>query len=146
MNIAIGNDHAGTDLMNMLIRHLEEMGHRVADHGYGGSDSVDYPDFAHPVAEAVSAGNAQLGVLICGSGNGVNMAANKHHGVRSALAWNQEVAKLARTHNDANIVALPARFISDEQAVSILDAFLAAPFGGGRHPRRVEKIGEGTRS
>lgn len=146
MNIAIGNDHAGTVLKNKLIRHLVELGHRVSDHGYGGSESVDYPDFAHPVAEAVSGGEAQLGVLICGSGNGVNMAANKHHGVRSALAWNQEVARLARTHNNANIVALPARFISDEEAVSILDAFLSASFEGGRHQRRVEKIEEGNRS
>lgn len=146
MNIAIGNDHAGTVLKNKLTRHLVEMGHRVSDLGYGGSESVDYPDFAHPVAEAVSGGEAQLGVLICGSGNGVNIAANKHHGVRSALAWNQEVARLARTHNNANIVALPARFISDEEALSILDAFLSASFEGGRHQRRVEKIEEGKRS
>lgn len=146
MNIAIGNDHAGTVLKNKLIRHLVKLGHRVSDHGYGGSESVDYPDFAHPVAEAVSGGEAQLGVLICGSGNGVNMAANKHHGVRSALAWNQEVARLARTHNNANIVALPARFISDEEALSIVDAFLSASFEGGRHQRRVEKIEEGNRS
>lgn len=144
MNIAIGNDHAGTALKNELIRYLKEMGHRVADHGYGGADSVDYPDFAHPVAEAVSGGDAQLGVLICGSGNGVNMAANKHHGVRSALAWNQEVARLARTHNNANVVALPARFISEKEAVAILDAFLSATFEGGRHQRRVEKIEEGA--
>lgn len=144
MNIAIGNDHAGTALKNKLIRYLEGSGHTVADLGYGGDDSVDYPDFAHPVADSVAQGSADLGVLICGSGNGVNMAANKHQGVRSALAWNPEVARLARTHNNANVVALPARFISDEDAVAALEAFLSATFEGGRHQRRVEKIEEGV--
>jgi ribose 5-phosphate isomerase B len=101
---------------------------------------VDYPDFAHPVAAAVAADNNALGVLICGSGNGVNITANKHAGVRSALAWSPELATLARQHNNANIIALPARFISPQEAVAIVDAFLDAQFEGGRHQRRVEKI------
>ncbi|MEO8067996.1 MAG: ribose 5-phosphate isomerase B [Flavobacteriales bacterium] len=140
MRIAIGNDHAGTALKKRLLDHMRASGHSVTDHGAPTEDSVDYPDFAHPVALAVQNGDADLGVLICGSGNGVNMAANKHHGVRSALAWNTEVATLARTHNDANVIALPSRFVDAAEAERILDAFLAAHFEGGRHQRRVAKI------
>jgi ribose 5-phosphate isomerase B len=140
MRIAIGNDHAGTRLKNQLVERMRKAGHQVMDHGAATEDSVDYPDFAHPVATAVENGQADLGVLICGSANGVNMAANKHHGVRSAIAWNPEVASLARTHNDANVLSLPARFIEPEAAGPILDAFLSARFEGGRHQRRVEKI------
>lgn len=140
MRIAIGNDHAGTVLKKRLLERMRANGHSVTDHGAPTEDSVDYPDFAHPVALAVQNGKADLGVLICGSGNGVNMAANRHHGVRSALAWNTEVATLARTHNDANIIALPSRFVDASEAERILDAFLAAHFEGGRHQRRVAKI------
>ena len=140
MRIAIGNDHAGTVLKKRLLEHMCAAGHSVTDHGAPTEESVDYPDFAHPVALDVQGGTADLGVLICGSGNGVNMAANKHHGVRSALAWNAEVATLARTHNDANVVALPSRFIDEGEAERIVDAFLAAHFEGGRHQRRVAKI------
>ncbi|MEM9024676.1 MAG: RpiB/LacA/LacB family sugar-phosphate isomerase, partial [Bacteroidota bacterium] len=103
-------------------------------------DSVDYPDFAHPVAEAVENGTAELGILMCGSGNGINMSANKHAAIRAALSWTPEIAALARQHNNANVLTLPARFISEETAVAILDSFLAASFEGGRHERRVNKI------
>ncbi len=140
MRIAIGNDHAGTALKKRLLQHLRTLGHSVKDHGSPGDESVDYPDFAHPVANDISSGVADLGVLICGSGNGVNMAANKHAGIRSALAWNAEVATLARTHNDANVLALPARFVDYTEAERIVDAFLTTHFEGGRHQRRVEKI------
>lgn len=140
MRIAIGNDHAGTALKRRLLQHMRSLGHTVTDHGAPGDESVDYPDYAHPVASDVENGAADLGILICGSGNGVNMAANKHQGVRSALAWNAEVATLARTHNDANVIALPARFVDDEEAERIIDAFLTAHFEGGRHQRRVAKI------
>lgn len=136
----IGSDHAGIDLKHHLKEHLRARGFVVKDEGTHVKDSVDYPDFAHPVAQAVAADPAVLGVLICGSGNGVNITANKHAGVRSALAWLPELASLAREHNNANIIALPARFISPEQAVAIVDAFLDARFEGGRHQRRVEKI------
>ncbi|MEZ4757645.1 MAG: ribose 5-phosphate isomerase B [Flavobacteriales bacterium] len=136
----IGSDHAGIDLKHHLKEHLRARGFQVKDEGTHVKDSVDYPDFAHPVAQAVAADPEVLGVLICGSGNGVNITANKHAGVRSALAWSPELATLARQHNNANIIALPARFISPEQAVAIVDAFLDARFEGGRHQRRVEKI------
>jgi ribose 5-phosphate isomerase B len=136
----IGSDHAGIDLKHHLKEHLRARGFQVKDEGTHVKDSVDYPDFAHPVAAAVAADEQVLGILICGSGNGVNITANKHAGVRSALAWLPELASLAREHNNANVLALPARFISAEQAVAIVDAFLDARFEGGRHQRRVEKI------
>ncbi|MBK7383961.1 MAG: ribose 5-phosphate isomerase B [Flavobacteriales bacterium] len=138
--IAIGSDHAGFELKEVLKKHLITHGYTVLDKGTHSAASVDYPDFAHGVAEAVSSGAAAFGVLVCGSGNGVNMAANKHSGIRSALAWRADVAALAREHNNANVLALPARFISKEEATETLDAFLAASFEGGRHQRRVEKI------
>lgn len=140
MRISIGGDHAGFDLKHVLKEHLKEQGHEVMDKGTHVRDSVDYPDFAHAVAQAVASGSSALGIVICGSGNGVNITANKHHGVRSAIAWNEEVAKLAREHNDANVLALPARFVDEALALRIADAFLAARFEGGRHQRRVEKI------
>jgi ribose 5-phosphate isomerase B len=139
-HLHIGSDHAGIDLKHHLKEHLRARGFQVKDEGTHVKDSVDYPDFAHPVAAAVAADEHVLGILICGSGNGVNITANKHAGVRSALAWLPEVASLAREHNNANVLALPARFISTEQAVAIVDAFLDARFEGGRHQRRVEKI------
>lgn len=140
MRIAIGSDHAGHSLKQHLIEHLGRKGVHVRDFGTDSTESMDYPDTAHPVAEAVGTGDSDLGVVMRGSGNGVNMTANKHPGIRSALAWNPEIAALARQHNNANVLALPARFIDDDEAVQILDAFLAASFEGGRHQRRVEKI------
>ena len=140
MKIAIGNDHAGTDYKMAVVEFLEEQGHEVHNVGTDHSDSVDYPDFVHPVAEAVSSGKAELGVLICGSGNGVSMTANKHQKVRAALCWTAEIAQLAREHNDANIISIPARFTSQPQAVNMVKTFLNTPFEGGRHQRRVDKI------
>lgn len=140
MQIAIGSDHAGYLLKQRLIDHLRQAGHEVHDFGTDGPESMDYPDSAHPVAESIENGKADMGVVICGSGNGVNMAANKHAGIRSALAWTPEIAELARQHNDANVLALPARFLRPEEAEQVLDAFLRARFEGGRHQRRVEKI------
>lgn len=140
LRLVIGGDHAGTDLKKALKEHLAHEGTEITDVGTHTHDSVDYPDFAHAVAEGVSNGSADMGILICGSGNGVNMVANKHSGVRSALAWNPEIAALARQHNDANVLALPARSITSQEAKAIVDAFLKARFEGGRHQRRVEKI------
>lgn len=140
MHILIGSDHAGFDLKHLLKDHLRALGHEVTDKGTHVKDSVDYPDYAHAVAQAVANEPRALGILICGSGNGVNISANRHLGVRSALAWSPEVAGLARAHNDANVLALPARFITDGDAERIVEAFLNTTFEGGRHQRRVEKI------
>jgi len=140
MKIAIGSDHAGFALKAKLITILEAEGHQVKDFGCYSEDSIDYPDYAHPVANEVENGAADFGVLICGSGNGISMTANKHQGIRCALCWTPEIASLARQHNDANILSLPARFISEELAIEILHAFLSAQFEGGRHATRVGKI------
>ncbi|MEM1406614.1 MAG: ribose 5-phosphate isomerase B [Bacteroidota bacterium] len=140
MKIAIGGDHAGYEYKGIIIDLLEEMGREVKDFGTYSSDSVDYPDFAHPVSSAVEAGEFDLGVLICGSANGVAITANKHAGIRAAICWNTELAALARQHNDANIVCLPARFIESGQAKEIVKTFLTTEFEGGRHKRRVSKI------
>jgi ribose 5-phosphate isomerase B len=140
MKIAIGSDHAGFALKAKLITILESAGHQVKDFGCYSEDSIDYPDYAHPVANEVEQHEADLGVLICGSGNGISMTANKHQGIRCALCWTPEIASLARQHNDANILSLPARFISEELATEILHAFLSAQFEGGRHATRVGKI------
>jgi ribose 5-phosphate isomerase B len=140
MRIAIGGDHAGMDLKHAVKERLKELGHEVVDKGTLVRDSVDYPDFAHAVAKAVQDGDVGLGIVICGSGNGVNITANKHVGIRSALAWNPEVAALARQHNDANVLALPARFVTTQEALRMIDSFLGACYEGGRHARRVEKI------
>ena len=138
--IAIGCDHAGFPYKGSIIELLNERGIEIQDFGTNSSDSVDYPDFVHPVAEWVENGRAQLGILLCGSGNGVAMTANKHEGIRAALCWKEELAELARQHNDANVLALPVRFIDKELALSVVDAFLNASFEGGRHARRVGKI------
>ena len=138
--IAIGADHAGFEYKELLKKWLEKNGYPVKDFGTYSTDSVDYPDFAHPVASAVEKKEFTLGLLICGSANGVAITANKHQGVRAALCWNEEVAELARHHNNANIVCIPARFVSYEVAQRILDRFLHSNFEGGRHERRVEKI------
>jgi ribose 5-phosphate isomerase B len=138
--IPIGADHAGFILKGKIIQFLESKGYEVKDFGCFSEESIDYPDFAHPVAEMVEQNTGMLGILICGSGNGINMTANKHKGIRSALCWNKEITELARQHNDANIIALPARFISEEEALDLVDTFLGTAFEGGRHQRRVDKI------
>jgi ribose 5-phosphate isomerase B len=138
--IAIGGDHAGPDLKEAIKNDPRFQDVEWMDMGTDGHDSVDYPDFAHPTAEAVANGQAELGILICGSGNGVAMTANKHQSIRAALCWNQEIAQLAREHNNANMIALPARFVTTEEALNMVDAFLHTPFEGGRHERRVNKI------
>lgn len=140
LKLAIGSDHAGFALKAELIEMLEAEGLVVVDHGTNGPESVDYPDSAHKVAEDVADHRVDMGIVICGSGNGVNMTANKHQGVRSAIAWNESVAELARAHNDANVLALPARFIDPETAKRIVERFLSTAFEGGRHQRRVQKI------
>ena len=140
MKIAIGADHAGFDYKADLIKHLESKGIEVKDFGAYSTDSVDYPDFAHPVATGVENKDFDLGIVICGSGNGINMAVNKHQGIRSALCWNTELAELARQHNNANVIALPARFIDYALAEACVDAFISTDFEGGRHERRVNKI------
>lgn len=138
--IAIGADHAGFEYKELLKKWLEKNGFTVKDFGAYNTDSADYPDFAHPVAEAVETKKFDLGLLVCGSANGVAITANKHQGIRAALCWNEEVAGLARQHNNANIVCIPARFVSYELAEKILDRFLHSSFEGGRHERRVSKI------
>ena len=140
MRLVIGGDHAGFELKAQLLPYLLEKGYEVDDKGCYSAESVDYPDFAHPVAQAVESGKADLGILICGSANGVAMAANKHEKIRAAIAWKNEIAELARTHNDANIICLPARYISVDEAKEMVDTFLNTPFEGGRHQRRVDKI------
>ena len=140
MKLVIGGDHAGYNLKTELLSYLMEKGYEVADLGCYSAESVDYPDFAHPVAHQVETGKADLGILICGSANGVAMAANKHENIRAAITWRKELAELARSHNDANIICLPARYISTGEAKEMVDAFLDTPFEGGRHLRRVEKI------
>lgn len=141
-SIAIGSDHAGFQLKEKIKQHLESNGFSIKDYGCYSEDRADYPDFAHPVASAVESGEFEQAILICGSGNGINMAANKHKGIRSALCWQKELAELARQHNNANIMALPARFITEEEAKSCADAFLNTAFEGGRHSDRVNKISQ----
>jgi ribose 5-phosphate isomerase B len=138
--IAVGADHAGFMFRQPIIEHLKNKGFTVLDFGTYSSASADYPDFAHPTAEAVETGKAELGVLICGSGNGVNITANKHQGIRAALCWEEDLARLARQHNDANILSLPARFITLERALKMVDIFIVTEFEGGRHATRVDKI------
>jgi len=140
MKIAIGSDHAGVDYKAELISFLQELGHTLEDFGPSTTDSVDYPDFAHPVASSVENGNNTLGILICGSANGVAITANKHQGIRAAIAWLEEIAALARQHNDANIVCIPARFIDLDLAKKIAKTFVNTDFEGGRHANRVNKI------
>ena len=140
MKIAIASDHAGFETKEKVKKFLEGKGYEVVDYGTNSTESVDYPDFAHPLAENVENGNCSFGITLCGSGNGISMVANKHQGVRSALCWNEEITKLARQHNDANVCSLPARFISNEQAIQFVDLFVSTPFDGGRHQRRIDKI------
>jgi ribose 5-phosphate isomerase B len=140
MKIAIGNDHAGPDYKKAIVQHLESKGHQIINHGTDTFDSVDYPDFAHKVATDVSENSVDFGVIICGSGNGIAMSANKHPKVRAALCWMKEIAALARQHNDANIISIPARYTSIQQAIEMVDTFINTEFEGGRHATRVGKI------
>lgn len=140
MKLAIGSDHAGFEYKEALKKWLEANGHAVTDFGTHSAASADYPDFAHPVANAVESKEAELGLLVCGSANGVAITANKHQGIRAAICWNEELAGLSRQHNDANILCVPARFVSPEDAQNILKRFLESSFEGGRHATRVGKI------
>ena len=138
--IAVGSDHAGFDYKEDLISFLEGKGLAFIDFGTHSKESVDYPDFAHPVASAVEEGKAAFGILLCGSANGVAITANKHQGVRAAICWGEELAQLAREHNDANIICIPARFVREGDAEKMVGIFMTTNFEGGRHSRRVEKI------
>lgn len=138
--VPIGCDHAGFELKQRVVEHLVRKGYEVKDFGTNSTESIDYPDYGHPVARLVESNPGMLGIVICGSGNGINMTANKHQGIRSALCWKKEIAALARQHNDANVIALPARFISIEEGLEMVDVFFNTPFEGGRHQNRVNKI------
>jgi len=138
--LSMGADHAGFEMKQAVAAYLQDKGYAVIDHGTFSADSVDYPDFVHPVAEDVTSGEATYGIIFCGSGNGVAMTANKHQGIRAGLCWSEEIVSLARKHNNANVLALPARFISEDQALKMTDTFLHTDFEGGRHERRVGKI------
>jgi ribose 5-phosphate isomerase B len=140
MTITIGNDHAGTNYKFAIIKELENKGISIINHGTDSSESVDYPDFAHKVAQDLETQKAEFGIVICGSGNGITMTVNKHQKIRAALCWNKEIATLARQHNNANVVGIPARFTALEQAIEIVNTFLETPFEGGRHENRVQKI------
>ena len=139
MDISIGSDHAGFELKTHIIEHLQSK-NNIIDHGAYENSSVDYPDFAHKLAASIISNKSTLGILICGSGNGINMTVNKHKNIRAALCWTNELAQLARNHNNANVLSLPARFISTEEGLEIVDAFLRSDFEGGRHQRRINKI------
>lgn len=138
--IGMCSDHAGYELKGAIEAHLTELGYKYKDFGTYSTDSCDYPDFAHPCAEAVERGEVYPAIAMCGTGNGIGITLNKHQGVRAALCWEPELARLARAHNNANVLVLPARFISTETALAIVDVFLSTDFDGGRHERRIEKI------
>jgi ribose 5-phosphate isomerase B len=138
--IVIGSDHAGFDLKEKVIAYLKSEDYDILDKGCYSSERADYPDFGHAVANAILSNEAESGIIMCGSGNGISMAANKHKGIRAALCWSSEIASLARQHNDANILTLPARYISTDTAFECIKAFLNEKFEGGRHQLRVEKI------
>ena len=140
MKISIGNDHAGPNYKKAIVTFLESNGFEIINHGTDSFESVDYPDFGHPVALDVENKNAEFGIVICGSGNGIAMTANKHQEIRCALCWTKEIALLARQHNNANVISIPARFTSIEQAVEMVAVFLTTKFEGGRHANRVDKI------
>ncbi|MGA0062675.1 MAG: ribose 5-phosphate isomerase B [Flavobacteriaceae bacterium] len=140
MKIALGNDHAGTTLKQAVLDLLNRQNHTVINVGTNSDESVDYPDFAHQVGRLVNENEVEMGIVICGSGNGVNITVNKYTHVRSALCWTTEIAALARQHNDANVIAIPARFVSQELALDMINVFLSTAFEGGRHQKRVEKI------
>ena len=140
MKISIGNDHAGTDYKFAIVKHLELKGYTVNNYGTDSTDSVDYADFGHPVAIDVETNKADFGILVCGSANGVAMAANKHQKIRAGLCWNKEIVHLVRSHNNANILCIPARFTAIQQAIEMVDVFLNTEFEGGRHQTRIDKI------
>ena len=140
MKISIGNDHAGPEYKKAIVEMLKANGYEVTNYGTDSADSVDYPDFAHPVALDVETKKADFGIIICGSGNGIAMSANKHQGIRAALCWMKEIAVLARQHNNANIISIPARYTSIPQALEMVQTFLNTDFEGGRHQNRVDKI------
>lgn len=138
--VAMASDHAGFRLKQKVAEHLENLGFGVKDFGTYSEDSCDYPDYAHPAAKAVESGEYPFGIAMCGSGNGIQMTLNKHQGIRAALCWLPELASLAKQHNNANFLVLPARFISEDEAMKIVDAYLEAEFEGGRHQKRIDKI------
>lgn len=140
MKIAIGNDHAGPDYKKAIVEFLETKGHQINNYGTDTLDSVDYPDFGHAVAKDVSEAKVDFGIVICGSGNGIAMTVNKHQNVRAGLCWTKEIAYLTRLHNDANVISIPARFTSIQQAVEMVETFINTKFEGGRHQNRVDKI------
>ncbi len=140
MTVAIGNDHAGTSYKFEIVKLLKNQGIEVMNFGTDDDSSMDYPDAIHPVADAVESGRAELGIILCGSGNGAAMTANHHKNIRAALCWNDELVALARQHNDANILSIPARFVSQEEALQFVETFLNTEFEGGRHKRRIDKI------
>lgn len=140
MKIGICSDHAGVDYKSRLVRYLESKGHEVTDFGTSSSESCDYPDFAHPLARAVEAGGVEGGIALCGTGNGMAMALNHHRGIRAGLAWNREIARLVKQHNNANILVMPARYVSYRMAVMMVREWLETSFEGGRHQRRIDKI------
>lgn len=139
--IPIGCDHAGFPLKQAIIKHFSDLGYQFKDFGTYSEDSIDYPDYGHPVAEFVEQNEGTLGIAICGSGNGINMTVNKHQGIRGALCWTTEISALARQHNDANVLVMPGRFVSVEEGIEITEIFLNTEFEGGRHQKRIEKIG-----
>lgn len=138
--VALASDHAGYEMKMIIEGYLDSQNIEYVDFGTHSADSCDYPDFAHPAAEAVENGTCYPGIALCGSGNGIAMTLNKHQGIRAAICWTPELARLARAHNNANVLVLPARFVEPAEAMNIVDVFLATPFDGGRHERRVEKI------
>lgn len=138
--IALCSDHAGYELKSIIEGYLESQGIEYQDFGTFSAESCDYPDFAHPAAEAIESGKCYPGIAMCGTGNGIAMTLNKHQGIRAALCWTVELARLAREHNDANVLVMPARFIDPADALAIIDTFLSTPFEGGRHERRIRKI------
>lgn len=138
--IGIANDHAGYEMKEFLVGYLDSLGYDVHDFGCNSPEPCDYPDFAHPLAESIESGELPRGISLCGTGNGISMTLNKHQKIRAALCWNKEIAALARSHNDANVCSLPARFIDNTEATEIVDAFLNTAFEGGRHQVRIDKI------
>lgn len=140
MKLGICSDHAGFDFKTDLIKHLQELGHEVVDFGTHSTASMDYPDVAHPLANAVENGEVDFGIAMCGTGNGMQMALNKHQGIRAGLCWSAEISQLIRQHNDANVLVMPARFVPFETILEITDAYLNTPFEGGRHQGRIDKI------
>ena len=140
MKISIGNDHAGVNLKNHIVKYLSKKGFKINDKGTNTDKSVDYPDFIHPVSKEIEENKSKLGIIICGSGNGAAMTANKRKTIRAALCWNEETSKLARQHNDANILSIPSKFVNKTEAIVIVDTFIKTDFEGGRHKKRIEKI------